>query len=42
MEIAEACLIAGVNAEANAQLLVIPKMSRTDMREFNPSVRRRK
>ncbi len=38
MEIAEACLIAGINAEANAQLLVIPKMSRADMREFNPSI----
>jgi len=37
MEIAQACLIAGLNAKANAQLLVIPKMSRTDTREFNPS-----
>ena len=37
MAIAEACLIAGLNAGADAQLLVIPKMSRTDMREFNPS-----
>lgn len=37
MEIAEACLIAGINAKANAQLLVIPKMSQTDTRDFNPS-----
>ena len=37
MEIAEACLIAGINAKANAQLLVIPRMSHTDTREFNPS-----
>lgn len=37
MEIAQACLIAGLNAGANAQLLVIPKMTRTDTREFNPS-----
>jgi len=37
MEIAKACLIAGINAKANAQLLVIPKMSQTDTRDFNPS-----
>jgi leucyl aminopeptidase (aminopeptidase T) len=37
MEIAQACLIAGLNAKANTQLLVISKMSRTDTREFNPS-----
>ena len=37
MEIAEACLIAGINAKANAQLLVIPRMSHTDTREFNAS-----
>jgi leucyl aminopeptidase (aminopeptidase T) len=29
-EIGEACLIAGINAKANAQLLVIPQMSRKD------------
>jgi len=32
MEIAEACLIAGINAKANAQLLVIPRTSHADMR----------
>jgi leucyl aminopeptidase (aminopeptidase T) len=37
MEIAEACLIAGINAKANAQLLVIPRMPHTDTREFNAS-----
>jgi len=37
MEIAEACLIAGINAKANAQLLVIPRMAPSDRREFNPS-----
>ena len=37
MEIAEACLIAAINAKANAQLLVIPRMSHTDTREFNES-----
>ena len=37
MAIAEACLIAGLNAKADAQLLVIPRMSHTDTREFNPS-----
>ena len=36
MEIAEACLIAGINAKANAQLLVIPRMAWGDRREFNP------
>lgn len=34
-EIGEACLIAGINAKANAQLLVIPQMSRKDyVRDF--------
>ena len=37
MEIAEACLIAGINAKANAQLLVIPRRPETDTSEFNPS-----
>ena len=37
MEIAEACMIAGINAKANAQLLVIPRMPETDTREFSPS-----
>jgi leucyl aminopeptidase (aminopeptidase T) len=37
MEIAEACLVAGMNARTNAQLLVIPRMSHTDTREFNTS-----
>ena len=37
MEIAEAVLIAGINAKANAQLLVIPRVPRTDTRELNPS-----
>ena len=37
MDIAEACLIAGINSEANAQLLVIPRMARSDRREFNSS-----
>jgi leucyl aminopeptidase (aminopeptidase T) len=35
MEIAEACLIAGINAKANAQLLVIPRLSQTDTSEYN-------
>jgi len=34
MDAAEACLIAGINAEANAQLLVLPRMLDTDTREF--------
>ena len=34
MEIAEACLIAGINAKANAQLLVIPRMASTDTTEL--------
>lgn len=38
MEIAEACLIAGINAKANAQLLVIPRTSETDTRDLNPVV----
>nr|NIN65689.1 hypothetical protein [Anaerolineae bacterium]NIN95870.1 hypothetical protein [Anaerolineae bacterium]NIQ78837.1 hypothetical protein [Anaerolineae bacterium] len=38
IEIAEACLIAGINAKANAQLLVIPKTSQTDARDLNPVV----
>jgi hypothetical protein len=37
MEIAEACLIAGINAKANAQLLVIPRTSLVETREYNPS-----
>jgi leucyl aminopeptidase (aminopeptidase T) len=37
MGIAEACLIAGINAKAHAQLLVIPRMPHTDTREFNAS-----
>jgi leucyl aminopeptidase (aminopeptidase T) len=35
MEVAQACLAAGISAEANAQLLVIPWMAPTDAREFN-------
>ncbi len=39
MVIAEACLIAGINAKAKAQLLVIPWMSEEDRREVSlPSV----
>ena len=38
MEIADACLIAGINAEADAQLLIIPKTLETDTRELNPVV----
>ena len=38
MDIAEACLSAGINAGANAQLLVIPRMAPTDTTEFNASV----
>lgn len=35
IEIGEACLVAGINAGANAQLLVMPKMSRKDFgRDF--------
>ncbi len=34
---AEACLIAGINAKANAQLLVLPRMLETDTREFKPA-----
>lgn len=34
MEAAEACLIAGTNAGANAHLLVIPRMQENDAREF--------
>jgi leucyl aminopeptidase (aminopeptidase T) len=37
MTVAEACLVAGINAKANAQLLVIPRMGITDTREFNAS-----
>ncbi|MFC2029315.1 aminopeptidase [Chloroflexota bacterium] len=37
MEIAEACLIAGINAKANAQLLIIPKTSLVETREYNAS-----
>jgi hypothetical protein len=35
MVVAEACLKAGINAKADAQLLVIPWMASTDTREFN-------
>jgi leucyl aminopeptidase (aminopeptidase T) len=35
IDIAEACLVAGFNAKADAQLLVIPRMAPTDTREFN-------
>jgi len=35
MEIAEACLIAGINAKADAQMLVIPWMALSDTRELN-------
>ncbi|MFT4797643.1 MAG: leucyl aminopeptidase (aminopeptidase T) [Candidatus Azotimanducaceae bacterium] len=38
MDIAEACLYAGLNAGANTQLLVIPRMSSTDTTEFNDSI----
>jgi leucyl aminopeptidase (aminopeptidase T) len=34
MDIAEACLIAGINAKADAQLLVIQRMSHTDTSEL--------
>jgi hypothetical protein len=37
MEIAEAVLMAGINAKANAQLLVISRMARSDTGELNPS-----
>ena len=35
MEIAEACLIAGINAKANAQMLVIPWVALSDTHELN-------
>ncbi len=35
MEVAQACLTAGINASADTQLLVIPWMASTDTREFN-------
>lgn len=38
MDIAEACLTAGLNAGAKAQLLVIPRMAPTDTTEFNDSI----
>lgn len=38
MDIAEACLMAGLNAGANAQLLVIPRMAPTDTTEFNDAI----
>ena len=38
MDIAEACLSAGINAGASTQLLVIPRMAPTDTTEFNASV----
>jgi leucyl aminopeptidase (aminopeptidase T) len=37
METAEAVLMAGINAKANAQLLVIPRVPRSDTGELNPS-----
>jgi len=37
MEIAEAVLIAGINAKTNAQLLVIPRRTRADASEVNAS-----
>ena len=37
MDIAEACLNAGIVAGADAQLLVIPRMAATDTTEFNAS-----
>ncbi len=39
MDIAEACLTAGLNAGADTQLLVIPRMAPTDTTEFNDAVR---
>jgi len=38
MALAEACLIAGINAQANAQLMVMRKTSQADTRELNPVV----
>ncbi|MEJ8567778.1 hypothetical protein [Elongatibacter sediminis] len=38
MDVAEACLVAGLNAGADAQLLVIPRMDPTDTTEFNESI----
>ena len=38
MDIAEACLSAGITLGANAQLLVIPRMAPTDTTEFNACV----
>ena len=38
MDIAEACLTAGIGAGADTQLLVIPRMAPTDTTEFNASV----
>jgi leucyl aminopeptidase (aminopeptidase T) len=35
MEVAQACLTAGINANADTQLLVIPWMASTDTRELN-------
>ncbi len=35
MEIAEACLIAGINAKANAQMLVVPWVALSDTSELN-------
>lgn len=38
MDIAQACLIAGINAKADTELMVIPRMTPTDTTEFGPSV----
>lgn len=38
MDIAEACMTAGMNVGANTQLLVIPRMAPTDTTEFNASI----
>ena len=37
-DIAKACLSAGINAGVHTQLLLMPKMSQMDTRDFNPSV----
>ena len=36
--LAPACLIAGINAQANAQLMVMRKTSQPETRELNPVV----
>jgi leucyl aminopeptidase (aminopeptidase T) len=38
MDLAEACLLAGLTAQAKTQLLVIPRMAPTDVSEFNASI----